>query len=61
MTRNAKVVIFQPSTGHYELWLCGVDHNGVLYPLPGTGGVSMPQGWTEALQDYNEVAKNETA
>ena len=59
MNKSAKVVVFQPSTGQYELWLCGTDHDGVLYPLPGTGGVSMPAGWTEALQDYNEKVKND--
>lgn len=59
INRDAGVVIFEVSTGQFELWLCGYDKDGLAYPLPGTGGVAMPANWAEALQDYKELTKEQ--
>lgn len=59
MNRDACVVMFEVSTGQFELWLCGRDKDGLAYPLPSTGGMAMPTHWAEALQDYKEQVKND--
>jgi len=49
MTRGIQPALIMTG-GRYELWLCE-RKNGMMSPFPGTGPISLPPDWGDALYE----------